>query len=114
MRVPGRVLNGELQGRQGRRGEGAADIRYLTVKGGLGELRELGFLDGIQAMANRVFVGQSWWVAGHRSSIECLYRKQSRACPTTFVIAIAAGTEGTNNLTGREADRAAGGERDGR
>ena len=86
-----------------RRGEGAADIRYLTVKGGLGELRELGLLDGIRAMANRVYAGQSWWVAGHRSSIECLYRnKLSRACPTTFVIAIAAGTEGTNTLTGRE------------
>ena len=84
-------------------GEGAADIRYLIVKGGLDELRELGLLDGIRAMANfRVYAGQSWWVAGHRSSIECLYRKQSRACPTTFVIAIAAGTEGTNTLTGRE------------
>ena len=99
MRIQGRVLDKELQSRQGRRGDRTADIRYLTVTGGVDELRGLGLLDGVRAMANRVYAGQSWWVEGHRSSIECLYRKQSRACPTMFVIAIAAGTANTEHVT---------------
>ena len=54
-------------------------------------------------MANRVYAGQRWWVEGHRSHIECLYRRQSRACPTLFIIAVAGG--GTaDRATGEEAE----------
>ena len=40
-------------------------------------------------MANRIYAGQSWWLEGDRSRIECLYRKQARACPTRFIIVTA-------------------------
>ena len=54
-------------------------------------------------IANRVYAGQRWWVEGHRSHIECLYRRQSRACPTLFIIAVAGG--GTaDRATGEEAE----------
>ena len=62
-----------------------------------------GLLEGVRAMANRVYAGQRWWVEGHRSHIECLYRRQSRACPTLFIIAVAGG--GTaDRATGEEAE----------
>ena len=54
----------------------------------LTELRERGLLEGVRAMANRVYAGQRWWVEGERSRIECLYRKPSPACPTKFIIAV--------------------------
>ena len=54
-------------------------------------MRARGVLAGARAMANRVYAGQSWWLESKRTKIECLYRKQARACPTRFIIAVAAG-----------------------
>ena len=57
--------------------DGTADISYHIIKGGISEMRTRGLLKGVRAMANRVYAGQRWWVEGHRSHIECLYRRQS-------------------------------------
>ena len=66
-------------------------------------MRTRGLLEGVRAMANRVYAEQRWWLEGHRSHIECLYRRQSRACPTLFIIAVAGG--GTaDRATGEEAE----------
>ena len=49
-------------------------------------------------MANRVYAGQSWWLEGDRSRIECLYRTQARACPTRFIIVTAEDEEEGNKM----------------
>ena len=63
-----------------------------------------GLLKGVRAMANRVYAGQRWWVEGHRSHIECHYRRQSRACPTLFIIAVAGGGGTADRATGEEVE----------
>ena len=90
MRTTGAALESELQRREESRGTGAGGIRYHLFTG-IYELRARGVLAGARAMANRVYAGQSWWVEGNRTNIECLYRKQARACPTRFIIAVAGG-----------------------
>ena len=88
MRAPGLVLDRALHNRQERRGAGGGNITYQLINNGITELRERGLLEGVRAMANRVYAGQRWWVEGERSHIECLYRKPSPACPTRFIIAV--------------------------
>ena len=91
MRATGAALESELQHRGESRGTGAGDIRYHLIIGGIDEMRARGVLAGARAMANRVYAGQSWWLESKRTKTECLYRKQARACPTRFIIAVAAG-----------------------
>ena len=103
MRSSGGALDSALRRRYEQRGDGAGDISYHIIKGGISEMRTRGLLKGVRAMANRVYAGQRWWVEGNRSHIECLYRRQSRACPTLFIIAVAGG--GTaDRATGEEAE----------
>ena len=68
-------------------------------------LRLAGLLDGVRAMANRVYAGESWWVEGDRAQIECLYRKESRARPTCFVVAVAEGGQEGERARKRAAPR---------
>ena len=86
MRTSGEGLEGALRCRREGRGGEVKGIYYHLITGGIDELREKGLLAGVRAMANRVHAGQSWWLEGDMSRIECLYRKQARACPTRFVI----------------------------
>ena len=55
-------------------------------------------------MANRVYAGQHWWVEGQRSHIECLYRRQSKACPTLFIVAVAGGGGTADRASGEEVE----------
>ena len=73
-------------------------------------LRLAGLLDGVRAMANRVYAGESWWVEGDRAQIECLYRKESRARPTCFVVAVAEGGQEGERARKRTAPREWGGD----
>ena len=100
IRTSGEGLDGELWRRREGRGEEAKGIHCHLITGGLDELRERGLLagPGVRAMANRVYAGQSWWLEGSRSRIECLYRKQARACPTRFIIVTAEDEEEGNKM----------------
>ena len=89
MRTSGKGMEGELRRRRESRDETVKGTRCQLITGGLNELRERGLLAGARAMANRIYAGQSWWLEGSRSRIECLYRKQNRVCPTRFIIVTA-------------------------
>ena len=102
MRAPGLVLDRALHNRQERRGAGGGNITYQLINNGITELRERGLLEGVRAMANRVYAGQRWWVEGERSHIECLYRKPSPACPTRFIIAVTRGAGDVHTHTHEE------------
>ena len=67
-------------------------------------MRTRGLLEGVRAMANRVYAGQRWWVEGQRSHIECLYRRQSKACPTLFIVAVAGGGGTADRASGEEVE----------
>ena len=89
MRTSGKGMEDELRRRREGRGDTVKGTRCQLITGGLDELRERGLLAGARAMANRIYAGQSWWLEGSRSRIECLYRKQNRVCPTRFIIVTA-------------------------
>ena len=67
MRSLGGALDSALRRRYEHRGDGTADISYHVIKGGISEMRTRGLLEGVRAIANRVYAGQRWWVEGHRS-----------------------------------------------
>ena len=58
MRAPGLVLDRALHNLQERRGAGGGNITYQLINNGITELRERGLLEGVRAMANRVYAGQ--------------------------------------------------------
>ena len=98
MRTSGKGMEGELRRRREGRGDTVNGTRCQLITGGLNELRERGLLAGARAMANRIYAGQSWWLEGSRSRIECLYRKQNRVCPTRFIIVTAEDEEEGNSM----------------
>ena len=104
MRSLGGALDSALRRRYEHRGDGTADISYHIIKGGISEMRTRGLLEGVRAMANRVYAGQRWWVEGQRSHIECLYRRQSKACPTLFIVAVAGGGGTADRASGEEVE----------
>ena len=98
MRTSGKGLEGALRCRREGRGGEVKGTHHHLITGGIDELKEKGLLAGVRAMANRVYAGQSWWLEGDRSRIECLYRKQARACPTRFIIVTAEDEEEGNKM----------------
>ena len=67
----------------------------------------LGLLAGARAMVNRVYGGEAWWVEGSRTRVDCLYRQETGARTTRFVIAV----EGEAAADGEEQRETAGAER---
>ena len=65
-------------------------------------MRRRGLLEGVRAMANRIYAGQNWWLDSSRSSIECLYWRGAQASPTRYIIAIARESTTADRHTGEE------------
>ena len=78
MRVEAGELEGALREREVRR-EPVTGVEFLRVQGVQG-LRGEGVLQGVRAMAARVYAGEDWYVQddGGTGRVECLYEKARR------------------------------------
>ena len=88
MRVAARELEGALRERAERR-EPVTGVEFVRVQGVQG-LRGAGVLQGVRAMAARVYAGEEWYVQddGGTGRIECLYERAKRgAGAVQFVVA---------------------------
>ena len=88
MRVAARELEGALREREERR-EPVTGVEFICVQGVQG-LRGAGVLQGVRAMAARVYAGEDWYVQddGGTGRVECLYEKARRGRGVVkFVIA---------------------------
>ena len=88
MRVAARELEGALGEREERR-EPVSGVEFVRVQGIQG-LRGAGVLQGVRAMAARVYAGEDWYVqdGGGTGRIECLYeRARSGVGDVKFVVA---------------------------
>ena len=104
MRTAGDTLDAALRSRDERPRRGGQDneTHYILINGGTEEMRRRGLLEGVRAMANRIYAGQNWWLDSSRSSIECLYRRGAQASPTRYIIAIAREGTTADRHTGEE------------
>ena len=106
MRVAARELEGALRERAERR-EPVTGVEFIRVQGVQG-LRGAGVLQGVRAMAARVYAGEEWYVHddGGTGRIECLYERAKRGAGAVQFVVARLTTEDRWASDGRRAARA--------
>ena len=105
MRVAARELEGALREREERR-EPVSGVEFVRVQGVQG-LRGAGILQGVRAMAARVYAGEEWYVQddGGTGRIECLYERAKRGVGAVKFVVARLTTEDRWASDGRRAAR---------
>ena len=106
MRVEARELEGALRGREARR-EPVSGVEFVCVRGVQG-LKGAGVLQGVRAMAARVYAGEEWYVHddGGTGRIECLYERAKGGVGAVQFVVARLTTEDRWASNGRRAERA--------